>query len=86
MDCSLMPIHVRRILVGGSSACGTPPNRIQTGLARIEGSPASPSNSRILPRCVRIIEGIAEKKQRDVSAVVNDILKSNIRLADAMRG
>ncbi len=33
----------------------------------------------------KFVEEIAEKKQCDVSAVVNELLKSDMRLADAMR-
>jgi len=32
----------------------------------------------------RFVEGIAGKKKRDVSAVVNDLLKSDMRLAEAL--
>ncbi|MCK4659714.1 MAG: hypothetical protein KAV82_09365 [Phycisphaerae bacterium] len=31
------------------------------------------------------VEDIAQRKHRDVSAVVNDLLKSDMRLADAMK-
>ena len=30
------------------------------------------------------VEGIADRKKRDVSAVVNDLLKSDMRLAEAL--
>ena len=33
----------------------------------------------------KFVEDIAQKKQRDVSAVVNDLLKSDMRLPDAMK-
>ena len=33
----------------------------------------------------KFVADIAQKRQRDVSAVVNDLLKSDMRLADAMK-
>ncbi|MCH8964697.1 MAG: hypothetical protein IIB58_07035 [Planctomycetes bacterium] len=33
----------------------------------------------------KFVEDIAQKKHRDVSAVVNDLLKSDMRLPDAMK-
>ncbi len=33
----------------------------------------------------KFVEGIADKKKRDVSTVVNDLLKSDIRLAEAIK-
>ncbi len=33
----------------------------------------------------KFVEGIALKKKRDVSAIVNDLLKSDMRLAEAIK-
>jgi len=33
----------------------------------------------------KFVEGIAESKRADVSTVVNDLLKSNMRLADVIK-